>query len=1659
VPSFAYRAVDRDGRRQRGVWVPQDNGRIVRVLSVTGGSAVLDVHGDSTSASQEALDSLGITPEELAQVAQLYAPGQTLSRSDRIPGLQRYNTLEIPLIDSEIPPFIKDIKVTVQVAGRTFVSRFDPIPNSTTSFHWDGIDAFGRPTNGAQRYSVHVEYRYPTVFGFPAKDPRAFGLRCIPIKVEILDCIVPGVSDAEDGLVSMSEKYDGTFSSYNATGQGLGGWTIEPHHVYDPVEKTLYRGDGERVDGREILKPDRHQLSGGGVISEDGTGRDAIPGDSLRHGSPPSLAVTPSGEVVFADTGTGMVLKIGRDGMVRRLVGGPGGTAEPGSRGSQTHLSGPRGVAIGVDGSVYIAETARQRVLRLRPDSIIDLVAGNGDAGFDGDGGSAALASFTNPTRVAAAPDGALYVLDEGNERIRVVNTSGTIATVAGGSSAVGCDADDILASLSCLRAPTDIAVAASGTLYVVEAGRVRAILADGTIRTVAGAGGFRCSFDAYEGPARELQFCPTGIALDRDGTLHVFDGSFIRRVDPDGLMVTTNSCGRIVQASMLPTPALMVASAMRGGLTTEDLAALRAAVVAQATEDPHPCISGAVGPDGAIYVGEDPGSVARIARPTPGFEATDFIVAAPDGSEFYEFDVNVRHIATRTVADARLLYRFTYDATGRVAAITDRFKQQVRIDRDATGQATQVRAPFGQVTQLRYDPNGWLAGATYQDGGSATMTYADGGLLGSMTTPVGARTSFSYDSVGRFTSEDGRLGWHQSLAVMTDSTGQITATFTDAAGLTTVHGAEADRGGSQVRVVSLPGGGQASSTSAANGSIDAQRPNGTSSHTEMIGDDVFGMQVPRVKIATMSIDGIGQVVTSMRHHAELSVKGDARTIQRSVDSVWTNDRLTRSTYEVATGIAVVEKPDGTVDSTLVDSLGNAVRVQRAGLAATVFTYDSAGRLSTASVAGRNIRVEYGADGLPLATIDPLGRRTVYGRDVMGRIVNVVRTNQLQLSATHDSVGRLSTLTPASGAAYRFKYDLLGRRTAVIAPSAGSDSTAVTRFEYDASRLTAIVDPDGIRRDLAYDSLGAFARLTAPGIEQSLTYDPISGHLQSVSSASGDTLSYTYAGPLTTSLTWAGRVSGSVNMGYTNDLQLSFVAPTGGQYVSYEYQADGKLASAGLLSIAYDALTGFISSAQLGGVASTWEHDSLGQMTRLRHTTNGVNLLERLYTYDLLGRQQSVREVTGSDTVDVTYRYDAADRLGVVATVGGADLAYEYDANGNRIRETSSAGTVVARYDERDRLVSYGSATFGYDNTGRRISRTIADSVTRYAYDALGHLIRVELPDGRVVAYQYDAAGHRMARFVDGQLTQRFLYQNLLAPSAEYDSTGRLLAQFVYGSNVNVPDYMVTDTATYRFLLDERGSVRQVVEVATGIVVQRLDYDAFGRTVRDSKPGFQPFGYAGGVADSLVGLVHFGAREYDPVVGRWTTPDPLLFDGDDTNLYSYGGGDPVNHTDPFGLKSYLNCRAVTADHDFGHCAIRVVNPELGIDITVELIPGNYSLRHFKGLKQVVWSVGANDPHVKKYSADGWAEIGKPDDLCDDDFDRAILNAAGREQFLVTGDAYSFGGEGNSNRFVYNIIKRAGGTVPGGPGNKFPLGAPGLCGSSGIWGGSGTDCRE
>ncbi len=197
---------------------------------------------------------------------------------------------------------------------------------------------------------------------------------------------------------------------------------------------------------------------------------------------------------------------------------------------------------------------------------------------------------------------------------------------------------------------------------------------------------------------------------------------------------------------------------------------------------------------------------------------------------------------------------------------------------------------------------------------------------------------------------------------------------------------------------------------------------------------------------------------------------------------------------------------------------------------------------------------------------------------------------------------------------------------------------------------------------------------------------------------------------------------------------------------------------------------------------------------------------------------------------------------------------------------------------------------------------TLKSDGTSYTYDRRGQLTGATV-SGQTVTYELDAMGRRVGRSAVGGFTaRRYLYGAGAQPLAQLSMAGAVEAQYVYLTGRHAPDVMVKSGVVYALVTDHLGSVRMVVNVDTGVVAQRISYDAWGNASYEVGTwDVQPFGFAGGLYDPLTKLVHFGAREYDAVTGRWTRADPILFAGGDANLYAYVGNDPVNAIDPSGL--------------------------------------------------------------------------------------------------------------------------------------------------------------
>ena len=258
----------------------------------------------------------------------------------------------------------------------------------------------------------------------------------------------------------------------------------------------------------------------------------------------------------------------------------------------------PSGIDFDGVGNLYIADREYDRIRRVDTNGVITTVAGNGQRGYSGDGGSAVEASLNQPYDVAVGPDRAIYIADYGNHRVRRVDTSGKITTVAGTGTTVA-NGDGLPATAMTVSGPMGVVVDGSGVLYVSDYNlhRVIRVAADGTAIYMAGNGS--AGFSGDGGPATSAALRnPRGLALDVDGSLLIADynNHRVRRVATDGTITTVIGTGSSTHSG-------------DGGPAT-------AAAV------PTP-VALAVGPDGKIYVASYGSHRVRVIDPGTGVVTT----------------------------------------------------------------------------------------------------------------------------------------------------------------------------------------------------------------------------------------------------------------------------------------------------------------------------------------------------------------------------------------------------------------------------------------------------------------------------------------------------------------------------------------------------------------------------------------------------------------------------------------------------------------------------------------------------------------------------------------------------------------------------------------------------------------------------------------------------------------------------------------------------------------------------------------------------------------------------------------------------------------------------------------------------------------------------
>ena len=261
-------------------------------------------------------------------------------------------------------------------------------------------------------------------------------------------------------------------------------------------------------------------------------------GSAARFQYPGGIALDPAGNIVVADTNNQTIRKVTPAGVTTTFAGAAGIAGSTNATGSAARFSSPSNVAVDSAGNIFVADASNQLIRKISPSGSVSTLAGR--AGRTGStNATGGNARFNNPLGVAVDGSGNVFVADANNHLIRKITSGGVVTTFVGGAGVSG--SADGTGTAARFNSPTDVALDASGNLFVADAGNhlIRKITSAGVVTTIAGSAGVSGSSDGIGASARFNS--PSGVRCDGAGNIFVADTNShtVRRVTPGGIVTT----------------------------------------------------------------------------------------------------------------------------------------------------------------------------------------------------------------------------------------------------------------------------------------------------------------------------------------------------------------------------------------------------------------------------------------------------------------------------------------------------------------------------------------------------------------------------------------------------------------------------------------------------------------------------------------------------------------------------------------------------------------------------------------------------------------------------------------------------------------------------------------------------------------------------------------------------------------------------------------------------------------------------------------------------------------------------------------------------------------------------------------------------------------
>jgi len=858
-----------------------------------------------------------------------------------------------------------------------------------------------------------------------------------------------------------------------------------------------------------------------------------------------------------------------------------------------------------------------------------------------------------------------------------------------------------------------------------------------------------------------------------------------------------------------------------------------------------------------------------------------------------YRFDKDGKHLKTIDLDTGKTLLTFGYDGNGQLNSITDRFDNTVTINRDLTsGKALSIVSHDSYVTDLLVDNNNDLTQVDYNDGSSYQFSYTQS-LMTSEIDPNSNEYLHQFDTEGRVIQTSDPEGGVWDFFANRAGNNSLLYGYTTAENNSYQTLRSILANGDTQKTTTFFDGTELTITRQADKLKEVRESCGETIITDNVLDSKTKQEIPN-KITRTLPSGMTSVIELTKNYAE---NGADTSKQR--DDIIINGVASSIDYDVTTGVKIITSAESRTTTLSYDPETLLLQSSQVpGLLDTSYDYDSRGRLTGLTTGVRNTVYTYDdalSQGNLTSITTPDNKTTSFDYDLLGRLEKVNYSDTFSTEYRYDSKGNLTSVIIPTLVSYDFGHNAVDNVSSETNPF-----VEVTQYNYDRDRnLTEILLPSGSNILNTYSN-GLLSKSQTP--EGDIDYAYTCGSKISNITEGAESLDYTYDGNLLTGLGYLGVLDQTISQNYNNNFEV-ITLTYAGQDTELTYDNDGLVTGANGFTIDRNVQNGLSEALSDGTLQQALIHNGYGEINSVSTRVNNQPGYDYVLSYNNLGEIIAKEETLDNGTVnDYVYGYDNKRRLTSVSKNGTEIERYDYDANGNRTLQSNSTRSITAQsatYNIGDQLKTNGSTSYAYDADGYLRQKTTTAGITTYQYSSQGRLLFVQTPD-KTIEYLHNALGNRVAKKVDGLITEKYLWLNKTTLLATYDATDALLQRFEY-TDSHTPASFEQGGQRYYIVTDHLGSPRAVTNSA-GVIIKKLDYDSFGNVISDSNLGVNiPFGFAGGLYDTDTDLIRFGYRDYDPDTGRWTARDPIGFAGGDTNLYGYVFSDPINWTDPLGL--------------------------------------------------------------------------------------------------------------------------------------------------------------